>query len=69
MRRVNRVREARRAAGFTQLHLAGRLGASRQTIHAIEHGRYESSVLLALRLASGLGTTIAAHFQMADDEV
>ncbi|GGZ61581.1 helix-turn-helix transcriptional regulator [Mesonia mobilis] len=36
---------------FTQADLAERVGVSRQTINAIEKGRYNLSIVLALKLA------------------
>jgi len=47
----NRVQEFRTQARLTQEELAGKVGVSRQTIIAIERGRYTPSVLLALKLA------------------
>ena len=36
----------------TQEELAGQVGVSRQTIHAIENGKFNPSVKLALRIAA-----------------
>lgn len=47
----NRVQELRTAAALTQEELAEKVGVSRQTVIAIERGRYTPSVLLALKLA------------------
>jgi len=47
----NRVQALRAERGFTQEALAHAVGVSRQTIIAIERGRYTPSVLLALKLA------------------
>ena len=41
----------RRARGWSQLELARQLNVSRQTINAIETGRYDPSLPLAFRLA------------------
>jgi putative transcriptional regulator len=40
----NRVRELREAAGLTQAALAQLTGVSRQTINAIETGKYDPSI-------------------------
>ncbi len=48
---TNHVRKHRETAGLTQEQLAVKLGVSRQTINAVETGRYEPSLTLALKLA------------------
>ncbi|MEZ5464104.1 MAG: helix-turn-helix transcriptional regulator [Lysobacteraceae bacterium] len=45
------VRELREQAGWSQAALAERLGVSRQTVNAIETGKYDPSLPLAFRLA------------------
>ncbi len=52
---INRVRERRLARGLTQEELAALAGVSRQSIIAIERGRYVPSLPLALRLAAIFG--------------
>ncbi len=47
----NRVRELREARGWSQGELAERLDVSRQTINAIETGRYDPSLPLAFKLS------------------
>jgi putative transcriptional regulator len=47
----NRVRELREGVEMTQAELADRVGASRQTIIAIEAEKYAPSLELAFRLA------------------
>jgi len=47
----NNVRELRTEAGLSQVQLGDRLGVSRQTVIAIETGRYDPSLKLAMRLA------------------
>lgn len=42
----------RQARGWSQLELARRLAVSRQTVNAIETGRYDPSLPLAFRLAA-----------------
>jgi putative transcriptional regulator len=48
---TNRVRKLREAAGLTQAELADRVGATRQTILAVEAEKYAPSLELAFRLA------------------
>jgi putative transcriptional regulator len=47
----NRVEQLRLAQAWTKVELGDRLGVSRQTIHAIESGRYDPSLPLALAIA------------------
>ena len=47
----NRVRELRGARGWSQSDLADRLEVSRQTVNAIETGKYDPSLPLAFRIA------------------
>lgn len=62
----NRVRELREAAAMTQAELAQRVGASRQTIIAIEAEKYAPSLELAFRLARCLGAPFEDVFSYAD---
>ncbi len=47
----NRLRELREAQGWSQGELAERLEVSRQTINALETGKYDPSLPLAFRIA------------------
>jgi putative transcriptional regulator len=47
----NNVRDRRAERGWTQQDLAERLGVSRQTVIAIENGRYDPSLPLAFKIA------------------
>lgn len=47
----NRMRELREAQGWSQGELAERLQVSRQTINALETGKYDPSLPLAFRIA------------------
>jgi putative transcriptional regulator len=47
----SRIRAEREAHGWTQASLAERLGVSRQTVVAIETGKYDPSLPLAFRIA------------------
>lgn len=48
----SRVRELREQRGWSQAALAQRLGVSRQTVNAIETGRYDPSLPLAFAIAA-----------------
>jgi putative transcriptional regulator len=47
----NRITDLRAERGWTQANLAQRAGVSRQTINAIETGKFDPSLPLAFRLA------------------
>jgi len=53
----------RAEADVTQKQLADAVGVSRQTINAIERGRYDPSLELAFALASFFDCSIEAIFQ------
>ena len=63
---TNRVRELRKAQGYRQEDLAAALGVSRQTSIAIESGRYNASLELAIRLARHLQTTVEELFLLEE---
>ena len=58
----NTVQHLRRRANDTQAELAAALGVSRQTVIAIERGRYDPSLGLALRIARHFNATVEAIF-------
>lgn len=62
----NRVRELRERGGISQQKLGEALGVSRQTINAIENGRYDPSLPLAFKIAAQFGRTIEAIFDPAE---
>ncbi len=58
----NRLRELRAERDWTQADLAERAGVSRQTINAIEQGKFDPSLPLAFRLAGLFSLSIEAIF-------
>jgi putative transcriptional regulator len=62
----NRLRELRDERGWTQGALADRLDVSRQTVNALETGRYDPSLPLAFRISRLFGEPIEAIFQPED---
>lgn len=58
----SRVRELREAAGWSQAQLGERLEVSRQTVNAIETGKYDPSLPLAFRIAAVFETHIESIF-------
>ena len=59
----NDVRERRGARELSQADLGKALGVSRQTINAIETGRYLPSLPLAIALARYFDTTVEEMFR------
>ena len=60
---TNRLRELRTSKAWSQGELASRLGVSRQTINAIETGKYDPSLPLAFGIARLFGRPIEEIFQ------
>ena len=58
----NRLRELRAEQFWSQGDLASRLGVSRQTVNAIETGRYDPSLPLAFAIAKVFGRQIEDIF-------
>lgn len=66
---TNSIRALRFAAGeLTQAELAERVGVTRQTIIAIEQGRYSPSLEMAFQLARVFGVGLDQVFQYDDSE-
>ena len=65
----NRVRRLRFEHGeMTQQQLADKVGVTRQTIIAIEAGKYAPSLPLAFRIARTFRVPIEAVFQYAGED-
>ncbi len=60
----NDVRELRQAKGLSQATLGDDLGVSRQTVIAIETGRYDPSLPLAIKIARHFGKTVEEIFHV-----
>jgi putative transcriptional regulator len=58
----NDVRRRRAGQGLSQAALGQAMGVSRQTINAIETGRYLPSLPLAIALARYFGTSVEELF-------
>jgi putative transcriptional regulator len=58
----NRLRELRDARGWSQAALAEQLDVSRQTVNALETGKYDPSLPLAFRIARLFGEPIESIF-------
>ena len=62
----NHVRERREARGMTQGDLAAAVDVTRQSINAIERGRYDPSLELALKLAAEFDCAVEELFRLAE---
>jgi len=62
----NSVLEERTKHALTQEILAQQVGVSRQTILAIEKGKYTPSVALALRIAHAFGVRVEDIFKLTN---
>ena len=66
---MNRLRVLRAERGWSQAELAARLRVSRQTVNAIETGKYDPSLPLAFLMAGIFDLRIEDVFQPTDDGV
>ena len=65
----NSIRSLRFAAGeMTQAELADRVHVTRQTVIAIEQGRYSPSLEMAFRIARVFGVSLDEVFQYPKEE-
>lgn len=53
---------------ITQAQLAERVNVSRQSINAIESGKYNLSTLLALKIAHVFNTTVNSIFELEETD-
>ena len=63
----NRLKVLRAERNWSQSQLADRLQVSRQTVNAIETGKYDPSLPLAFRIARLFGRSIESVFEPAQD--
>ena len=60
---INNIREKRQEFGLTQQDLARLVGVSRQTINAIETGKFDPSLSLAFKLSGVFKDPVEALFK------
>lgn len=58
----NRLKVLRAERNWSQADLADQLGVSRQTVNALETGRYDPSLPLAFKIAKVFGQPIESIF-------
>ena len=64
---TNAIRSMREAAGMTQAELARQVGVTRQTLIAIEQGRYSPTLELAFQIARAFGVGLDDIFAYPED--
>lgn len=64
----NRIRDLREDHGITQAELARRIGVTRQTVIAIEGGRYSPTLELAFQIARVFGAPLEDVFSYPAQE-
>ena len=66
---TNQIRSLRFHAGeMTQGELADRIGVTRQTVNAIEQGKYSPSLEVAFKISRVFGVGLEEVFQYGDEE-
>jgi len=64
----NRLRVMRAEFNWSQMELGMRVGVSRQAINAIETGKYDPSLPLAMKLARLFGKTVEEVFELEETD-
>lgn len=64
----NKIKEYRQKFKMTQEEFADKTGVSRQTIASLEKGKYNPSIILAMRIAKLFHTTVENIFIMEEED-
>lgn len=64
----NNIKVQRAIADITQAELADKIGVSRQTINAMELGKYVPSTVLALKIAKVFGKSVNEIFELEETD-
>ncbi|MCD4774110.1 MAG: helix-turn-helix transcriptional regulator [Bacteroidales bacterium] len=64
----NNIKVERAIKNITQQQLAKSVKVSRQTINAIESGKYVPSTVLSLKIANHFGKTVNEVFQLENSD-
>jgi putative transcriptional regulator len=65
----NRLKVLRAERDWSQADLADKLNVSRQTINALETGKYDPSLILAFKIARLFEQPIEQIFRPSDDDL
>jgi putative transcriptional regulator len=64
----NTIKVERARKGLTQSDLAEKVGVTRLTIHSIEKGKFNPSVMLALKIAGCFDLKVEELFELENDD-
>jgi len=64
----NSIKVERAKKNITQAELAKIVGVTRLTIHSIETGKFNPSVVLALKIAACFGVSVESVFELEEDD-
>lgn len=64
---TNDLESIRTLHNMSQSELASKVGVTRQTINGIEKGRYNPSLIIALKIAQIFTTTVENIFHLSDE--
>ena len=64
----NNIKVQRAILNITQEELAKRIGVSRQTVNALEAGKYVQSTVLALKISKYFKMNVEEIFQLEDND-
>ena len=67
MKLINHIKQHRARLDLTQEDLAKKVGVRRQTILAVEKGKYVPSALLAFQLAGALDMVVTELFELVQE--
>ncbi len=65
----NNIRVERAILNITQDELAQRINVARQSIHAVENGKYVPSTILALKIARVFNKAVEDIFQLEESDM
>ena len=68
MKLDNRLRVLRAEKDISQQVLADEVGISRQTVNSIERGKFNPSIVTALKMAEYFGVSVEQAFQLKEEE-
>ena len=68
MKLKNRLRVLRAEKEISQKHLADEVGLSRQTVNSIERGKFNPSIVTALKIAEFFEVPVDEVFKLEEEE-
>lgn len=65
---ITKIHELRRANKVSQAELAAAVGIRRETLSLLENGKYNPSLLLAMRIAKYFDKPVEEVFEFVEDD-